>query len=163
MVTREEKHHSEGKNVRRTTYSPCKEKAEMVQKVLGSCLFLLTFSVLVASPKKTTLCCQTCSADHERDWPPCKVCFGGLATQCCRKWPDQYYGKPRICPSRTLSQTASTQKEVRTSVPPVLRLCSEFRESRSFLWLNAKKMYGRQKFTKKKCGEIRHVPHCLVF
>ena len=22
----------------------------------------------------------TCSADHERDWPPCKVVFFGLAT-----------------------------------------------------------------------------------
>ena len=30
------------------------------------------------------VCCQTfyfpCSADHERDWPPCKVVFFGLAT-----------------------------------------------------------------------------------
>ena len=36
--------------------------------------------------------------------------------QCCRRWPYQYYGKPHICPSRTLSPTASTQKEVRAAV-----------------------------------------------
>ena len=36
--------------------------------------------------------------------------------QCCRRWPYQFYGKPHICPSRTLSRTASTQKEVRTAV-----------------------------------------------
>ena len=35
----------------------------------------------------------------------------------------------------------------------VLRLCSEFRESRSFLWLSIKKSIH---------GEIRQGPHCLV-
>ena len=57
--------------------------------------------------------------------------------QCCRRWPYQYYGKPHICPSRTLSPTASTQKE--PQYYSVLRLCSEFRDSRSFLCLNIKK------------------------
>ena len=56
--------------------------------------------------------------------------------QCCRRGPDQYYGKPHLCPSRTLSQTASTYTKVGVAVyHSVLRLCSEFRDSRSFLWL----------------------------
>ena len=45
----------------------------------------------------------------------------------------------------------------------VLRLCSEFRESRSFLWLNIKKSIHGKSSRIKKCGEIRHVPHCLVY
>ena len=42
--------------------------------VLYSFLLFLTFSVLVANPKKLLY------TDHERDWPPCKVVFFGLAT-----------------------------------------------------------------------------------
>ena len=45
----------------------------------------------------------------------------------------------------------------------VLRLCSEFRESRSFLWLNIKKSIHGKSSRIKKCGEIRHVPDCLVY
>ena len=41
---------------------------------------------------------------------------GQRALQCCRRWPYQYYGKPHICPSRTILPTASTQKEVRAAV-----------------------------------------------
>ena len=48
-------------------------------------------------------------------WYPVGVVY--TIYQCCRRWPYQYYGKPYICPSRTLSPTASTQKEVRTAVP----------------------------------------------
>ena len=45
----------------------------------------------------------------------------------------------------------------------VLRLCSEFRESRSFLWHNIKKSIHGKSSRIKKCGEIRHVPDCLVY
>ena len=45
----------------------------------------------------------------------------------------------------------------------MLRLCSEFRESRSFLWLNIKKSIHGKSSRIKKCGEVRHVPDCLVY
>ena len=45
----------------------------------------------------------------------------------------------------------------------VLRLCSEFRESRSFLWLNIIKSIDGKSSRIHKCGEIRHVPDCLVY
>ena len=45
----------------------------------------------------------------------------------------------------------------------VLLLCSEFRESKSFLWLNIKKSIHGKSSRIKKCGEIRHVPDCLVY
>ena len=32
-----------------------------------------------------------CSADHERDWPPCKVVFLGLATNALNVRNNNYY------------------------------------------------------------------------
>ena len=46
----------------------------------------------------------------------------------------------------------------------VLRLCSEFRDSRSFLCFDIKQKNPRQKsMHKKKCGEIRQGPQCLLY
>ena len=45
----------------------------------------------------------------------------------------------------------------------VLRPCSEFRDSRSFLWLNIKKSIHGESSRIKKYREIRHVPHYLVY
>ena len=45
----------------------------------------------------------------------------------------------------------------------VLRLCSEFRDSRSFLCLNIRKSIRGKSPCMKKCGEIRQGPHCLVY
>ena len=44
----------------------------------------------------------------------------------------------------------------------VLRLCSEFRDSRSFLCLNITKSIHGSSPCINKCGEIRQGPHCLV-
>ena len=46
----------------------------------------------------------------------------------------------------------------------VLRLCSEFCDSRPFLWLDIKKsIHGNAKISpQKKCGEMRQGPRCLV-
>ena len=65
-----------------------------------------------------------------------------LYSQCCRKWPDQYYGKPHICPSRTLFKTASTQKEVRTAAS--LCVASVLRDS----WIK-KSIHGKSPWIKK--------------
>ena len=35
-----------------------------------------------------------CSADHERDWPPCKVVFFGLATNACVECEKQQQQQP---------------------------------------------------------------------
>ena len=45
----------------------------------------------------------------------------------------------------------------------VSRLCSEFRDSRSFLWLNIKKSIHGKSPCIKKCGEIRQGPQFLVY
>ena len=49
-------------------------------------LFLFLFSERAArgggegAARLSIFICISCSADHERDWPPCKVVFFGLAT-----------------------------------------------------------------------------------
>ena len=58
----------EGRRGRRGQTSPGEERGNETGKVAiahGSVDFFIFFP---------------CSADHERDWPPCKVVFFGLAT-----------------------------------------------------------------------------------
>ena len=59
--------------------------------------------------------CQTfssslfpCSADHERDWPPCKVVFWGVGNHTCAECEKQYFSLNKQQPIKTPKFWASS-------------------------------------------------------
>ena len=84
-------------------------------------------------------------------------------TQCCRKWPDQNYGKPFVPRARYL-RLLRRRRRYEPQYHYVLRMCSEVRDSRSFLWLNIKKsIHGKSPCIKKMRRDQAGTPLSRVY